>query len=292
MPWVQAIVADPGPQEFPVRVRQWKKGRMTPVTLAWPVAFQNNPCHPRNQSVHSKLPHQTPDSIPADPAHNDETATDNDPSTHESTNMKLKLIILILAFAGSPVLAQDQDEWIEMFNGQDLSGWQVNEHPESVYVEDGCLVTNGERAHVFYVGPDGNADFTNFHFKAKVKTMPQANSGIYFHTRFLDEGWPDRGYEAQVNNTQGDPKKTGGLYNVQDHFEAPANDHEWFDYEIMVAGKHIVVKINGTTISDYTEPDDLDRPERQLSHGTFALQAHDPGSKVYYKDLKVKRLAE
>ncbi len=204
--------------------------------------------------------------------------------------MKVNSIALLLLFIGSPLLAQDQ--WINMFNGKNLLGWHVNENPKSVYVEDGCLVTNGPRAHVFYVGDDGHAEFKNFEFKAKVKTLPNSNSGIYFHTRFLNEGWPDQGYEAQVNNTQGDPKKTGGLYNVQDCFEAPAKDNEWFDYEILVEGKHIVVKIDGNTISDYTEPDDLDRPERQLSHGTFALQAHDPGSKVYYKDLKVKRLKD
>ena len=179
-----------------------------------------------------------------------------------------------------------------MFNGKDLLGWHVNENPKSVYIEDGCLVTHGPRSHVFYVGPTGHAEFKNFHFKAKVKTKPKANSGIYFHTRFLATGWPDRGYEAQVNNTQGDPKKTGGLYNVQDNFEAPVKDDEWFDYEIMVKGKQIVVKINGKTISDYTEPADLDRPDRCLSSGTFALQAHDPGSKVYYKDLMVKPLQD
>ncbi len=204
--------------------------------------------------------------------------------------MKVNSFGLVLLFICSPLLAQDQ--WIEMFNGKDLLGWHVNENPKSVYVEDGCLVTNGPRAHVFYVGKNGHADFKNFEFSAKVKTFPNSNSGIYFHTRFLNEGWPDRGYEAQVNNTQGDPKKTGGLYNVQDCFEAPAKDNEWFDYEIMVEGKHIVVKIDGKTISDYNEPDDLDRPERQLSHGTFAIQAHDPGSKVFYKDLKVKRLKD
>ena len=79
---------------------------------------------------------------------------------------------------------------------------------------------------------------------------------------------------------------------MKDNFEAPVKDGEWFDYEIIVKGKHIVVKINGKVVSDYTEPDDLDRPERQLSHGTFALQAHDPGSKVMYKDLNYKLFAD
>ena len=188
--------------------------------------------------------------------------------------------------------AEAQDEWVSMFNGKDLSGWRVNENKDSVYVKDGALVTHGPRAHAFFVGKDGKADFKNFHLKAKVMTMPQANSGIYFHTKYQDSGWPNKGYEAQVNNTQRDPKKTGGLYNVQDNFKAPVKDNEWFDYEIIVKGKHIVVKINGKTISDYTEPDDLDRPERCLSSGTFALQAHDPGSKVMYKDMNYKLFAD
>lgn len=177
-----------------------------------------------------------------------------------------------------------------MFNGENLLGWHVNENTDSAKVEDGCLVVHGKRAHVFYVGEDGHADFKDFHFKCKVMTKPEANSGIYFHTKFLHEGWPNKGYEAQVNNTQGDPKRTGGLYGVKDNFETPVKDDEWFDYEIIVKGKNIVIKINGETITDYTEPDDLKRPERQLSSGTFCFQAHDPGSKVLYKDIVVKRL--
>ena len=204
---------------------------------------------------------------------------------------RINLVALLLMVAPAGWLcAQDNDEWTSMFNGKNLLGWHVNENHKSAYVEDGCLVTHGPRAHVFYVGEKGHAEFKDFHFKAKVMTMPGANSGIYFHTAFLHSGWPNKGYEAQVNNTQRDPKKTGGLYNVQDNFKTPVKDNEWFDYEIIVQGKHIVTKINGKVISDYTEPDDLDRPQRQLSSGTFALQAHDPDSKVLYKELKVKQL--
>lgn len=188
--------------------------------------------------------------------------------------------------------AAEEEGWISLFNGKDLSGWKINENPDSVRVEEGLLVVNGPRAHLFYEGEDGKAEFKNFHFKAQVMTFPKANSGIYFHTKFLDSGWPNKGYECQVNNTHGDPKKTGGLYDVKDNYDKVANDGEWFDYEIIVEGKHIVTKINGKTVSDYTEPDDLKRPTRQVSSGTFALQAHDPGSKVQYRELKVKRLPD
>lgn len=204
----------------------------------------------------------------------------------------LSTAVAVCLFA-STAFAQDAD-FKSMFNGENLLGWHVNENVESVYVEDGCLVTHGKVAHVFYVGETGHSDFKDFHFKCKVKTKPQSNSGIYFHTKFQATGWPSVGYEAQVNNTQSDPKKTGGLYAVKDCFEAPAKDDVWFDYEINVEGKHVVIKIDGKVITDYTEPENPERPEgikdRLLNGGTIALQAHDPGSKVYYKDLMLKIL--
>lgn len=206
--------------------------------------------------------------------------------------MQRFLILAITLSTCSIATAEKDGEWEVMFNGKDLTGWKVNEHKEAVRVEKGLLVVHGERAHAFYMGKDGKADFKNFVFEAEVMTKPSANSGIYFHTKYQDSGWPNKGYEAQVNNTQSDPKKTGGLYNVQDNFKAPVKDNEWFKYRIEVQGKHIVVRINDKIVSAYTEPKDLDRPERQLDHGTFALQAHDPGSVAMYRKLRVKRLAE
>jgi len=187
-------------------------------------------------------------------------------------------------------LAEAADKWEPLFNGKDLSGWRVAEHPDSVSVKEGQIVVDGPRAHAFFVGSDGKADFQNFHFRAQVRTAPGSNSGIYFHTQYQEEGWPGRGYEAQVNNTHRDPRKTGGLYAIEDVNVPPAKDNEWFDYEIIVTGKRIKVMVNGKTTVDYTEPKDLNRPERQLGSGTFALQSHDPQSVVYYRKLEVKRL--
>jgi len=200
---------------------------------------------------------------------------------------------MAILFFSNCLMAQDA-EFKPLFNGTDLSGWKVNENPESVAVEDGAIITHGERAHAFYVGDDGEASFKNFHLKAKVKTAKGSNSGIYFHTEFQEKGWPSKGYECQVNNTQSDPKKTGGLYAIEDNFEAPVEDDVWFDYEIIVDDKHVIVKINGKTITDYTEPEDAEREDamagRLIGSGTFALQAHDPGSKVWFKDILVKTL--
>jgi hypothetical protein len=213
--------------------------------------------------------------------------------------MKLPLVFTLLGVSAGLVVARAAETgWTKMFNGKDLSGWKSNEETPGVFtVQDGTIKVSGGRAHLFY-GADGNANFKNFEFKAKVMTTPGANSGIYFHTAFEPKGWPTKGYECQVNTTHTDRKKTGGLYAVQDVIDnAPSKDNEWFDYYIKVEGHHIVIKINDKTTVDWTEPADWDpakslkdMPGRKLSSGTIALQGHDPKSTTYYKELYIRRL--
>jgi Domain of Unknown Function (DUF1080) len=185
------------------------------------------------------------------------------------------------------------DGWISLFDGKTLDGWRASEKPGTFRVEDGAIVVEGPRSHLFYVGPVESHTFTNFEWKADVMTMPKANSGMYFHTEYQESGWPSRGYEVQVNNTHPDPRKTGSLYAIQDVREA-LPDNQWFTQHITVQGKRIVVRLNGKVVVDYTEPDNVERPPdmagRKLSRGTLALQGHDPGSKVLFKNIMVKPL--
>jgi Domain of Unknown Function (DUF1080) len=69
--------------------------------------------------------------------------------------------------------------------------------------------------------------FKNFHFKAQVKTTPGSNAGIYFHTKYQEQGWPKYGYECQVNASHSDPKKSSGLYGVQDVADPGVKDDQW-----------------------------------------------------------------
>ena len=71
----------------------------------------------------------------------------------------------------------------------------------------------------------------------------------------------------------------------------PAKDNEWFTYEIIVEGHKITTKVDGKVIVEYTEPENVD-VTRKLPSGTFALQGHDPGSKVAFKNIMVKPLAD
>jgi hypothetical protein len=205
--------------------------------------------------------------------------------------MKRSIRRFVLLFAASFLMipfavAEEKEEgFVSLFNGKDLTGWKFNEDGK-FKVEDGKIVVSGPRSHLFT-----EKEYKNFEFKAEVMTTPGSNSGIYFHTKFQESGWPEQGYESQVNVSHRDPVKTGSLYNVVKLLETPAKDNEWWTQHIIVNGKKITIKINGQTVIDYTEPDDVKGP-RRLSKGSIALQAHDPQSVVYYRNLRIKPLPE
>ncbi len=203
------------------------------------------------------------------------------------------LATFLLALVVAAPSAQT-DGWVSIFDGKSLDGWKASENPATFTVRDGMLVVDGPRAHLYYVGPVGNHNFTNFEWKADVMTTPGSNSGMYFHTEYQDTGWPAKGYEVQVNNSHTDWRRTGGLYAIVDVKEAPAKDNEWFTQQITVVGKQVTIRVNGTVTAEYTEPANVERPAdmagRKLGSGTVAIQGHDPKSKVFYKNIQIKVL--
>lgn len=185
-------------------------------------------------------------------------------------------------------------KWISLFDGKTFNGWKMGENPGTFSIEDGSIKVAGPRSHLYYDGPVMNHDFKNFEFKAQVMTKPGSNSGIYFHTVFQEKGFPDKGFEVQVNNSHTDWKRSGGLYDIKDTREVYVKDDVWYTEYIRVEGKHVIVKINDQVVTDWTQPEDFvpakNHLNRIIASGTFALQGHDPKSVVYYKDIMVRAL--
>lgn len=204
------------------------------------------------------------------------------------------LVAACLVGLGIVASAADSKEegFVQLFDGKTFNGWKINERPESWSIVDGAFVAKGDRSHLFYVGDE--KPFVNFELRVDVMTEPHSNGGIYFHTKFQPEGWPKYGFEAQVNNSYDkDPQKTGSLYAVKPVTEKNVDDNVWYTETIIVKGKNVKIKINDKTVVDYDEPADKKAGEdftRKIDQGTFALQAHDPGSRVHFKNIRVKRL--
>jgi len=207
--------------------------------------------------------------------------------------MSKSLILMLTAVLAFSSQTFAEDGFKRLDDGKSFKGWKkATENEGSWTIEDGAFKAKGSRCHVFYVGDD--KPFVNFELKVDVMTRENSNGGIYFHTKYQETGWPKYGFEVQVNNTyKKDPRKTGSLYAVKDVNPAPAKDDVWFTEHVIVQGDKVTIKVDDKTVVEYTEPEGTRAGKdftRKLDKGTFALQAHDPGSTVYFKNIRVKRL--
>ncbi len=223
------------------------------------------------------------------------------------TRKTLGATLLSAAFLAGCSPAVAQPGWVQLFNGKDLRGWKANTSPEAYSVVDGILVVHDTspniRSHLFYVG-DGKQEFVrfkNFELKVISKGGLHSNSGIFFHTDFSERDANRhlaKGYEAQLNNTDTDKRKTGSLYAIVDLDKSPVDDTQWFETHIVVNGKRIIINVGGGKVVDYVEPDRPDRPEGRKQRvldpkgGAIAIQAHDANSTWYFKEIKIKRLPD
>ena len=161
-------------------------------------------------------------------------------------------------------------------------------------VKDGAIVGEGGVGHLY----SERGDYENFVFRIEAKISDKGNSGQYIRAQFM-QGFPT-GYEAQINATHSDPIKTGSLYPfpmprselaeykkkccVMNKPPAGAGPNEWFTQEVTAEGNHIVIKVNGQTTVDCTDP------HNTYKKGHFAIQQHNEGSVVSVRKAEVKEL--
>lgn len=209
-----------------------------------------------------------------------------------STIFALAIIALALTTGIGIAQKKKQKGWIKLFDGKTLNGWKISEPEQKSWkVENGAIVANGPRSHLYYVGDA--QPFQNFELKVEAMTKPGSNGGIYFHTQYQETGWPKNGFEVQVNQSHTDWKKTGSLYDVVNYKDVIVKDDEWYTYDIIVKGKHVTIKVNDKVTVDWEQPADRQPGKdfiRMLDKGTIALQAHDPKSVVYYRNIMIKSL--
>jgi len=193
--------------------------------------------------------------------------------------------LLCLAAGISGVSGQDtptpgKDGWVSMFDGKTLDGWKANERPESWKVVDGAIVGDGPVSHLFWMGQECE----NCEFRAEIKLNHSGNSGMYVRAAF-GPGFP-KGYETQVENTSPDPQKTGSLYGIVRVTEQLVQDDTWWTQHVIVQGNHIIVRVNGKTTVDTVDE------RNRYTKGYLALQQHNQGSVVQYRNLMMRPLPD
>lgn len=165
-------------------------------------------------------------------------------------------------------VAQPLDSWTSSTNGT-VNGTEIS-------------VASGET-----LKSDG--DYKNFYLSGEAFADNGAEAGLMFHSDGTS------GYEVLFHNGPIDgTRKTGSLSSVRNLYRSLADDGEWFNFEVAVRGKNISVKVNGTDVVCYTEPEAPYRTEEHskqlLSHGAFAIVGKQ--GNVKFRNLQATMLRD
>lgn len=204
---------------------------------------------------------------------------------------------LILLLASASLFAQTAkpklpgEDWVSLFNGKDLTGWQEI-GKEKWTVEDGTIHGVAVTKEYGYLQTAKN--YQDFHLSLRFKCEGTGNSGVFFHVGFKP-GTADvsQGLQFEIDCTIG--QHTGGVYGDGRNWivwPAPENETvvrkgEWNEYLVKVEGNRYISRLNGVTMIDFTDP----RPKS--FDGPIALQLHSGGQgDMRFKDIMIRDLSK
>ncbi len=221
---------------------------------------------------------------------------------------------LLLNACTRPASAEETGEWVKLFNGKDLSGWNYDANYWSV--QDGAITgqTTPDKLlkyNTFCVLADREP--ANFLLRLKYRIVG-GNSGVQYRSKVVDKKkWIVSGYQADIDSS---PTYTGINYQergrgiLADRGQlveimadgskqvTPFADKEylqelvvkpeaWNDYLIVVRGNHLQHFINGVLMSEVIDH----QSDKATTKGIIALQAHaGPPMIVQFKDLELLEL--
>jgi len=189
----------------------------------------------------------------------------------------------------------------QLFNGKDLTGWQMirTQGQDTFVVEDGVMHTTGHKGDALYTG--GKIANSTIHVVYKMSN-DHGNSGVFIRIPEITEKEGDlinKGIEVQIDNRDNDYHCTGVLYSWTKAKARPYKPAgEWNTMDITLDGPRTIVKVNGVLVTDYdgsspvppkVQPYEPERGPRPDS-GYIAVQAHDPSAVITFKEISVEPL--
>ncbi len=198
----------------------------------------------------------------------------------------------------------DPNQWQQLYNGKDLTGWK-HVGPGFMTVEsDGLIHTHGGMGLLYWTG--GRIGNCQIHVVFRMRDEND-NSGVFIRIPIepREEWMPVHyGYEVQIDNhpeLSGEDEfhSTGMLYSLTKPLaKAWKPGPEWNTMDITLDGPRTIVALNGVKVTDYKEGDPVPakkfdfEPQRgpRPDFGYIGLQNHSDNDVVFFKEVAIKPL--
>lgn len=188
------------------------------------------------------------------------------------------LTLVFLAGCGGRGNAVDEEGWRILFNGSDLSGWNVV-GDANWRVEERAARADQSSAASFLVSED---TFTNFDLELEFWVDPTANSGVFMRCQDAANIADTSCYEANIFDTRPDQTyRTGSIVNVAEPAEFVYTGGQWNRLRITADGPRLQVVLNGRPM--------VDTRDSRFSRGPIALQY--AAGQVMFRNVRIKERA-
>ena len=219
----------------------------------------------------------------------------------------MRTLIFFSLLVAVPAVASD---WVDLFDGMTLQGWEQHNGSATYRVVDGAIV--GETAEG---SPNSflctTSNYRDFELEFDVKVHDNLNSGIMIRARereeTVGEGRNNQrgrvyGPQVEIEASGAEGAEAGYVYSEatgrgwltpEDRLipHTRMRDGEWNHYRIVAKGPRIQTWINGEMVEDITDEQEFETHPK----GFIGLQVHGvrPGTGPYnvaWKNIRLKSL--
>ena len=191
--------------------------------------------------------------------------------------MSRRLLLCFIVAVLLPVVAQAEEGFTDLFNGENLDGWHImNDGKFSVM--DGAIVLDGGRGWL-----RSDKEYANFILRLEVRWIKdKQDSGVFLRASEEGNNWPKTRYEVQAENSPRIAKIFGAAHQRDEAkaFKLLKPNEAWNSYEITCDGASCEVKFNGEVVAT--------SDAFKVPSGFIGLQGE--GGQLHWRNLRIKEL--
>ena len=185
----------------------------------------------------------------------------------------MKYLFCLLLFLSSTCFGEDA-EWVTLFDGKSLNGWDSTSDA-NWRIEEGTIVVDEGKGGLL-IHED---TYRNYELIVEFKAAIGTNSGVFLSTKKRPKSLTEDCYELNIAPPD-NPFPTGSIV-AREKVEGAGETDEWRRFEVRVENGTVTVKLDGEFVLEHQ----ADPP----AGGTLIGLQKNSG-RVAFRNVRVKKL--